>query len=238
MTWSTVTLIATLLLSPANGTQARGLEAGIAQVRSGDYLAGLLTLNDALPTLEGTDLARAHAYRAEAFLELKETQRARAAVILAIGAHEPFSAEAAGYSDALRRLVSEVRGSAPAVPAAAGNTGNVHIYSPTQTVLGQGAKVNIDCNGRRMTELQNDRVVTIRADAGTHTLRIHRTDISIAVAAGADYYYRATARPFGWNIRQVDAVEATAEMEQKSVGFSEARPECRLPSKPKPRGLN
>jgi hypothetical protein len=185
--------------------------------------------------LQGVDLARAHAYRAEAFLALKEPQRARTAVIQALGANPAFSVDGADFTDALRQLFAEVRGTRPAVavPTAAAvpaATGNIHVYSPTQNFLGQSAKIKIECNGRRVAELQNDRVLTIRAEPGAHQIKVHRTTLTVTVAAGADQYVRASLRAFGANVTEVPAAKATAEIEQRTVGLSDTTPECRVPS--------
>lgn len=73
------------------GPAQADLAAGISQTRSGDFLNGLVTLNELVGRLAGradetTTLARAHAYRAVALMGLGQPEWAKAAAVQALNA--------------------------------------------------------------------------------------------------------------------------------------------------------
>src|SRR5690242_8152591 len=80
------------------------LAMGITRVESGDYQMGIMTLNEVLTPESKADaatIARAHAYRAQAYLGLRQLERARAAAQLALKADAKIVISSPPYSPAL-----------------------------------------------------------------------------------------------------------------------------------------
>lgn len=107
------------------------LAAGIARVESGDFRMGIMTLNevvDPASKASARDVARAHAYRAQAYLGLDQPERARAAALLALKADQAIAISAPPFSPDLAKLFGDVRAPVPADPeaaaAAAAKSGN------------------------------------------------------------------------------------------------------------------
>lgn len=93
---------------------ADNLAAGVSQVKAGDFFRAVLTLNEAVAQLAAqpgavTTLARVHAYRAAAYVGLDQPERARAAVLLALGADPNVAVGASEFSPAVVALFSDAR---------------------------------------------------------------------------------------------------------------------------------
>jgi hypothetical protein len=97
---------------------------GIARVQAGDFQLGVMMLNEVVAPESKADarsIARAHAYRAQAFLGLNQPGNARAAALLALQADANLSVSAPPYSAAVVALFQEVRRpAAAAAPEIAG----------------------------------------------------------------------------------------------------------------------
>ena len=104
-------------------TAAEHLKAGIAHIEAGDFLLGVMTLNEVIEPAAGatpTITAQAHVYRAQAYVELKNQERARAAAMLALDAQPGVEVTAPPYSPAVVALFADVRRTASLEPEAAG----------------------------------------------------------------------------------------------------------------------
>jgi tetratricopeptide (TPR) repeat protein len=102
----------------------------------------------------------------------------------------------------------------PVAPKAGSAT--VTVYR-SWNYFGSSNRVNIDCNGQRIAELQNSRVVTFKVPAGKHTLKFEGDDeMQVEVEAGRDYYFRSSVGGMGFNTRAVAADEAKAYLKEKT----------------------
>jgi len=104
-------------------TPAEHLRIGIAQLEAGDFLIGLMTLNEVVSPTANADaamVARAHAYRAQANLGLEEPERARAAARLALEVDPSIVVAAPPFSPAVVALFEGLRGPSTADPETAG----------------------------------------------------------------------------------------------------------------------
>lgn len=104
-------------------TPADHLKVGITYVESGDFLAGLMTLNEVVAPGAKADavmVARAHAYRAQANLGLEEPERARAAARLALEFDPSIVVATPPFSSAVVALFEGLRGPSTADPETAG----------------------------------------------------------------------------------------------------------------------
>lgn len=104
-------------------TPAEHLTAGIAQLEAGDFLMGLMTLNEVVSPTANADaamVARAHAYRAQANLGLDQPERARAAALLALQADPSLIVSAPPFSPAVAGLFEGLRHPSTTAPEAAG----------------------------------------------------------------------------------------------------------------------
>lgn len=93
---------------------ADNLAAGVSQVKAGDFFRAVLTLNEAVAQLAAqpgaaTTLARVHAYRAAAYVGLDQPERARAAVLLALGADPKVVIGPGEFNPAVVALFSDAR---------------------------------------------------------------------------------------------------------------------------------
>jgi tetratricopeptide (TPR) repeat protein len=107
-----------------------GLAAGISQTRAGDFVTALVTLNEVVSQLaarpeESRTIARAHAFRAVAFIGLEQPDWARAAALQALAADplivvtaDEFGANTAALFDAARRAAREPEAVGDAAAAA------------------------------------------------------------------------------------------------------------------------
>lgn len=99
------------------------LAAGIARLEAGDFLIGLMILNEVVDSGSKADMptaARAHVYRAQANLALDEPERARAAALLALKADPSIVVGAPPFSPAVVGLVESLRRPSTMDPEIAG----------------------------------------------------------------------------------------------------------------------
>lgn len=109
-----------MLAVPASGqtTPPDYLRTGIERVQTGDFQGGITMLDEVVAPWSRADVAtraRAHAYRAQAFLGLNQPESALAAALLALKANPRISVTAANYSADVVRLFDEARRPASAV---------------------------------------------------------------------------------------------------------------------------
>lgn len=110
-------LAAALVLNLGGGLQSQApppdyLGSGIARIRAGEFQLGIMMLNEVVASWSKADaatVARAHAYRAQAFLGLNQPEDARAAALLALKANPAIVIRAADYSPDVVRLFEEMR---------------------------------------------------------------------------------------------------------------------------------
>ncbi|MBY0495880.1 MAG: hypothetical protein K2Y23_16850 [Cyanobacteria bacterium] len=109
------------------------LAGGVARIESGDFQFGLMMLNEVVAPESkagAADVARAHAYRAQAFLGLGRPGDASAAVLLALKANPDLAVTSPPYSAAVVRLFEQARRSAgsvsPEIDAAAAEQAGDH----------------------------------------------------------------------------------------------------------------
>lgn len=98
------------------------LDAGIAAVREADFLRAIFLLNDAVAALSkrpdaAAMMARAHAYRAAAYVGLEQPARAMAAALLATRANPTIVVAAPEFSRAVVKLFADPAGFASSTPA-------------------------------------------------------------------------------------------------------------------------
>lgn len=103
-----------ILSSQASGQTASpdDLRTGIARVQAGDFQLGIKMLDEVVAPWSRADaatMARAHAYRAQAFLGLNQPENARAAALLALKADPHLSVTGPDYSADVVRLFDEGR---------------------------------------------------------------------------------------------------------------------------------
>lgn len=99
------------------------LARGVTLVEAGDFLMGLMTLNEAVAGSSSADsatLARAHGFRAQAYLGLNQPERARAAALLALEANPSLTVSAPEFSLPVVKLFEGLRLLAAVDPETAG----------------------------------------------------------------------------------------------------------------------
>lgn len=108
-----ITLSSASQLAFAQATSAAEyLARGVTLVEAGDFLVGLMTLNEAVAPSSNADsatLARAHVYRAQAYLGLNQPERARAAALLALEANPSIAVSAPEFSPSVVKLFDDLR---------------------------------------------------------------------------------------------------------------------------------
>ena len=102
------------------------LDAGIREVREGNFIRALVTLNDLIAKLsagagEPVILARAHAYEALAYTQLGDPDAAKGSALLALTANPNIVLAPAEFTPPVIALFESVRGSANKDPEAAGD---------------------------------------------------------------------------------------------------------------------
>ncbi len=105
-------LAITVELSAQAGPTEEHFKTGVAQIEAGDFLIGLMTLNEVVAPASNADLrtvARAHVYRAQANLGLRQPLRARTAALLALKADASVIVTAPQFSAAVVTLFDELR---------------------------------------------------------------------------------------------------------------------------------
>ena len=122
-----VSALIALILSPLLGAQARTpadhLKAGIAHIEAGDFLVGLMTLNEVVSpgSSAGVELvAAAHVYRAQANLSLNQPERARAAALLAMKMDSAIVVNAPLFPAGVVALFDDLRRASTVNPEEAG----------------------------------------------------------------------------------------------------------------------
>jgi tetratricopeptide (TPR) repeat protein len=105
---------------------------------------------------------------------------------------------------------------AAVAPVVKTGTGTIYIYR-TSNFFGGSARGKVDCDGYRMAELQNGRVVTFTAPAGKHLVKIHHDSFEVAVEPGGTYYFRSSIGASSLNSRVVTPDEGVAEIKQKNL---------------------
>jgi len=117
-------LVGALLSAQALSGQA-ALEAGIRQVREGNFIGGLVTLNDLIATPPTTVdqanvLASAHAYAALAYTQLGQPDAAKTSALMALTANPSVALDTADFTAATIALFDSLRGPAKQDAEAAG----------------------------------------------------------------------------------------------------------------------
>lgn len=129
---------------------------------------------------------------------------------------------------------------APAAPAAPAAVGTIVIYRPS-AFIGSAARAKLECNGVKMAELQNGRVVRFTAPVGDQSVKLHNKMVTVRVEAGQTYYYRLSAGMMGMIVKTPTAAEAAAEFKEEKVRdndanrtmSSECKPAATTTSRPK-----
>ena len=112
----------------------------------------------------------------------------------------------------------------------------IYIYWPKQQRGGGRHKVS--CNGQQVAEIANNRVVVLKAAAGTHDLAFRDKHVTAVVEAGREYHFRASIEghwrfAMGPEILLTDADVARAEIRDQGMVMNEARrtnrTECTAP---------
>jgi tetratricopeptide (TPR) repeat protein len=106
-------------------TAEAALSVGVARVRAGDLLGALITLNDVIDQYAAQPdatpvVARAHAYKAIAYLRLEQPERARSAAQLALQADPNVQLDARDATPEVTRLLAGVHRPREINPEAAG----------------------------------------------------------------------------------------------------------------------
>ena len=106
-------------------TAAASLATGIKQAHAGEFFAALFTLDQVVRHTSGRRedsamLARAHAFRAMVYVGLNQTDRAQAAVMLALEADRNVAISPTEFTTAAVALFADARRPLPAGPEAAG----------------------------------------------------------------------------------------------------------------------
>lgn len=224
----------------------RSLDPIISQIRDGALFDALLTLNDLVAELRGQPenaamLARVHAYRAFVYLRQEQPERARLAVIGALGVEPGITITPTEFGTALVALFAEARdnpqafaasanarpvpapspapAAAPVVPPRTDLPALIYVYWPKQ--LRTFGREKVLCDRRHVADLGNGRFVAVQAAPGSHNLSFNGREVTAVVDAGREYHYRASIegylrfdkRPL---IQLVGADIAVAEMGAKT----------------------
>jgi len=123
---------------------------------------------------------------------------------------------------------------APAAAASApvtGAPGTIIVYRPAKFV-GGARRMKIECNGIKVADLQNGRMVTLQAPPGSYQLKIQGKESAIVVVPGGEYYFRAGPGAMGVSVRSVLPDEAKGDLKEsdikpndtKSIYFQECKP--------------
>ena len=108
------------------------------------------------------------------------------------------------------------------VPQPAGR-GTIIIYR-VSNYFGSASRAWIECNGQRMAELQNGRVVRFTAPAGKIKLEVRGDDpLELDVAPGAEYYFRTGPGGMNFNTRAVGVEEGKAYLKEKKPKPNDAK---------------
>lgn len=111
---------------------------------------------------------------------------------------------------------------APAAPAAPAAVGTVVVYRPSM-FIGSAARAKVECNGVRMADLQNGRVVRFTAPVGDQALNFAGKKLTVKVEGGQTYYYRIAPAMMGMSLKTPTAAEAAAEFKEENVKDNDAK---------------
>ena len=201
-------------------------------------MGGLSKRPDASATL-----ARAHAYRAAAYIGLDQPERAMAAALLAVRADPQFVVAVPEFSPAVVKLFADPAGFAASKPAESpapigGSPKNVeraerpapaaapaviapaliYIYFP-HAARGLGVNSKLTCDGQRMADLGNGRFIVLKAAPGFHNFEFKRQKTAASFEGGANHYIRIGIEgyPADFALRITNPEQAAAEMRDKKV---------------------
>jgi hypothetical protein len=219
------------------------LAAGIKQMHDGDAFLAIFTLNGVVSQLAGRPdasamLARTHAYRASAYIELGQPERAMAAALLALKADPKIVVAPPDFSAAVVKLFADPAGFAAAKPADSSVTlepvktaaapvapmvpamAAIYLYRPGHYV-GSAGKAKVLCDGQTVAELQNGRVVVVKAAPGAHHLKVGGKDMPLVTEGGRDYYIEVAVQGFGWSAKRMEPDTAAAEVRDKKMKLND-----------------
>src|SRR5262245_1781694 len=111
-------LVAACVLSGSDAfAQPASLDAAVAEIRGGDPLRGLATLNEVLKQSPNSpQAAMIHAYRALAYVRMDQPERARAAAAQALQANPALTVGPPDFTPEVVALFDRTRAPAPANP--------------------------------------------------------------------------------------------------------------------------
>ena len=110
---------------------------------------------------------------------------------------------------------------APAVPAT-GAPGTIIVYRPAK-FIGGARRMKIECNGIKVADLQNGRMVTLEAPPGSYQLKIQGKESAVVVQPGAEYYFIAGPGAVGVNVRSVVPDEAKSDLKENNIKPNDAK---------------
>ncbi len=133
-------------------------------------------------------------------------------------------ADPAGYAASVEKANPRAPAAsvAPAAPAAPAAVGTVVVYRPSMFV-GSAARAKVECNGVRMADLQNGRVVRFTVPVGDQELKFHNKEVPVKIEAGQTYYYRLAPAMMGMSLKTPTAAEAAAEFKEEKVKDNDAK---------------
>ncbi len=247
-----VSLCSTAYAQPP--TAGANLAAAMSQMRDGDYLRALFTLNDVVSQLTprpeaAAMLARAHAHRAAAYIELDQPERAMAAALLALKADPAIIVAPPEFSPAVANLFADPAGFASATPAVASETpvrtepaetadttartnaaddapaapavATIYIYRPGHYV-GRFSEAKILCDGHTIAELQNGRYIVVTSAPGAHDLELGNKQIPVVAQGGRTYYVETVPSGFRWSAKFVNEDQGTIAIRQRKMKLNDA----------------
>ena len=256
---SALAVVCALAIPAAIAARQVSFDTAVADLRAGDPLRGLASLNELLKqSPQSPQLAMIHAYRALAYARMEQRDRARAAAAQALQADPKLTLGPPDFTPDVISLFEGLRtytpadlavaaeppkppppapkppaASAPTTAAVSSAAAEVYVYWPPQ-VRG-GGRPKVYCDGARVADLNDQHYIKLRAPAGTHNLKFHNKEMPIGLDAGKTYYLRASAEGFPVHavLRQVDENEATTEMKEKNIELNDPKKtystECAAP---------
>lgn len=183
------------------------LMAAARQIRQGDTTGALLTLDRA--EIEAVNqpvaLARVHAYRAWAYLDLKQPSRAKDAARKSLMANRAIVIAAAEFPAEVLALFEEVRHP----------PGTIWVYLP-QSGQAPGVKSRVLCDGQLEADLDIGRFIVFFASPGPHIIDFRDQRLSLTVESGEHYYFRggpeSSARTPRYTVRAVSKEDGAKEI--------------------------
>jgi len=136
-----------------------------------------------------------------------------------------------GYAAAAAKTSANATPAVTGAPTVPAQPGTVHVYR-RYNYVGSAARADVGCDGLRMAELQNRRVVTFTVPAGSHVITVHKDTFALDVIANQEYYFKTNPGMGGWNTKPVAADEARKEIKEHNLKPNEAKrvtsSECRI----------